>query len=53
LVLENVDEALLGRIREMVAASGDGARVVRTGSPRTTLERLFLESTDEGGKGGN
>jgi len=52
LVLENVDEALLGRIREMVAASGDGARVVRTGSPRTTLERLFLESTDEGGKGG-
>ena len=53
LVLENVDEALLGRIGEMVAASGDGARVVRTGSPRTTLERLFLESTDEGGKGGN
>ena len=53
LVLENVDEALLGRIREMVAARGDGARVVRTGSPRTTLERLFLESTDEGGKGGN
>jgi len=52
LVLENVDEALLGRIREMVAASGDGARVVRTGSPRTTLERLFLESTDEVGKGG-
>jgi ABC-2 type transport system ATP-binding protein len=52
LVLENVDEALLGRIREMVAASGDGARVVRTGSPRTTLERLFLESTDDGGKGG-
>ena len=51
LVLENVDEALLGRIREMVAASGEGARVVRTGSPRTTLERLFLESTDEGGKG--
>jgi ABC-2 type transport system ATP-binding protein len=51
LVLENVDEALLGRIREMVAASGDGARVVRMGSPRTTLERLFLESTDEGGKG--
>jgi ABC-2 type transport system ATP-binding protein len=51
LVLENVDEALLGRIREMVAARGDGARVVRTGSPRTTLERLFLESTDEGGKG--
>jgi ABC-2 type transport system ATP-binding protein len=51
LVLENVDEALLGRIREMVAASGDGARVVRTGSPRTTLERLFLESTDESGKG--
>lgn len=51
LVLENVNEALLGRIREMVAASGDGARVVRMGSPRTTLERLFLESTDEGGKG--
>jgi ABC-2 type transport system ATP-binding protein len=52
LVLENVDEALLERIREMVAANGDGARVVRTGSPRTTLERLFLESPDEGGKGG-
>lgn len=53
LVLENVDEALLGRIREMVAASGEGARVVRTGSPRTTLERLFLESTEESGKEGN
>jgi len=52
LVLEDADEALLERIREMVAASGGGARLVRAGRPRTTLERLFLESTGEVGKGG-
>jgi ABC-2 type transport system ATP-binding protein len=47
LVLENADEGLLGRIRELVEAEGGGARLVRTGRPRTTLEKLFLESTVE------
>lgn len=52
IVLENADAALLARIQEMVAASGGGARLVQSGRPRTTLERLFLESTVEAGKEG-
>lgn len=52
IVLENADAALLARIQEMVAASGGGARLVQSGRPRTTLERLFLESTVEPGKEG-
>jgi ABC-2 type transport system ATP-binding protein len=47
LVLENADAALVDRIGELVAAAGGGAKLVRSGHPRTTLERLFLESTAE------
>jgi len=52
IVLENADPALLARIQDLVTASGGGAKLVHTGRPRTTLERLFLESTVEAGKEG-
>jgi ABC-2 type transport system ATP-binding protein len=52
LVLENADAELLARIHELVAGSAGGARFVKSGRPRTTLERLFLESTADAGKEG-
>lgn len=52
IVLENADAALLVRIQDLVNASGGGAKLVHTGRPRTTLERLFLESTVDAGKEG-
>lgn len=52
IVLENADAALLARIQDLVTASGGGAKLVHTGRPRTTLERLFLESTVDAGKEG-
>jgi ABC-2 type transport system ATP-binding protein len=45
LVLENASPAMLAKLR-MLAAE-EGAQVVHIGQPRTTLERLFLEATDE------
>ncbi len=47
LVLENAPAALVEQVRELAAASG--ATLLRAGHPRTTLERLFLESTAETG----
>lgn len=44
IVIRDADEALLARITELVAAD-PGAELVRTGRPRTTLERLFLKET--------
>jgi ABC-2 type transport system ATP-binding protein len=49
LVIEGADEALLERIRSVVSGHGPGARLVRCGQPRTTLEELFLEVTGGGG----
>jgi ABC-2 type transport system ATP-binding protein len=52
IVLENAPAELLEEIRGRVEAS-PGARVVRMGHPRTTLERLFLRETagEAGGAG--
>jgi ABC-2 type transport system ATP-binding protein len=53
LVIENADEALVAQIQALIEQSGK-AKLLRSGHPRTTLERLFLESTAEpnhGGKG--
>jgi len=47
MVLENASPALLAQIDAMVKAAGNGAKILRSGHPRTTLERLFLEATDE------
>ncbi len=45
LVIENATPELLAQIQGMIGASGR-ARLVRSGHPHTTLERLFLEVTD-------
>lgn len=48
LVLADASPELLEEIRQLVALKGGGARITRSGNPRTTLERLFLEATGEG-----
>jgi ABC-2 type transport system ATP-binding protein len=47
MVLENASPALLAKIDALVKAEGGGTKILRSGHPRTTLERLFLEATDE------
>lgn len=51
LVLENATPELLAEINALIQAGGSGARLLRSGRPRTTLERLFIEATHhEAGK---
>ncbi|MEX1048009.1 MAG: ABC transporter ATP-binding protein [Akkermansiaceae bacterium] len=45
IVLKNASPELIARITALVG--GDGASLVRTGKPRTTLERLFLRETSQ------
>ena len=47
MVLENASPDLLAKINALVKAEGGGTRLLRSGHPRTTLERLFLEATNE------
>jgi ABC-2 type transport system ATP-binding protein len=47
LVLADASPELLAEIRALVEAKGQGAKIIRSGHPRTTLERLFLEATEE------
>jgi ABC-2 type transport system ATP-binding protein len=49
IVLEGVTARQLEQIRALVAESG--AKIVSFGRPRTTLERLFLETTTPAGEG--
>jgi ABC-2 type transport system ATP-binding protein len=44
IVLSNADPALLEDIKKLID-SRDGAELVHTGKPRTTLEHLFLRET--------
>jgi ABC-2 type transport system ATP-binding protein len=44
-VVEGASPQLLGEIEKLVGRSG--ARVTERGSPRSSLEQLFLEATDE------
>lgn len=46
MVLENASPALLAKIDALVKAEGGDTRLLRSGHPRTTLERLFLEATN-------
>jgi ABC-2 type transport system ATP-binding protein len=46
VILKDADPELIGKITALVEVSG--ASLVRTGKPRTTLERLFLRETTEG-----
>ena len=43
IVLEGASEELLSEV--VKRAESEGAKVVRVGNPRTTLERLFLKET--------
>lgn len=45
LVLADASPELLEEIKRLVASS-QGARLLRSGHPKTTLERLFLEATE-------
>lgn len=47
LVLADASPALLAEIKALIETRGAGAKLVRAGHPRTTLERLFLEATEE------
>ncbi len=49
IVLRDASSELIDRIRDLIAAS-PGASLVRTGKPRTTLERLFLREIQEDDK---
>ena len=44
IILRNATPRLLDRIREL-SEEEDGVELIRTGHPRTTLERLFLSET--------
>ncbi len=47
IILKDADAELIGKITALVEAS-QTASLVRTGKPRTTLERLFLRETTGG-----
>ena len=49
IVLKNASPELIARIQDMVGQS-HGTSLVRIGSSRTTLERLFLQETQGGGE---
>lgn len=46
MILQHADEALLSDIQALVARHSK-AEIIRTGKPKTTLERLFLEETGD------
>lgn len=50
MVLENASPALLTKINALIQAEGGDTKLVRSGRPRTTLERLFIEATHESKK---
>lgn len=47
LVLADASPDLIAEIHALVQAHGQGAKVVRSGNPRTTLEKLFLEVAEK------
>ena len=47
LILEDASAELVAKIEALVEADG-GAKLLRSGHPRTTLERLFLRETGSG-----
>lgn len=50
IIIENASPAQLAQLRAIFNETG-GAKVVSVGKPRTTLERLFLETTVQTGEG--
>lgn len=48
VVIRNADAGLISRIEELIGST-EGAQLVQTGKPRTTLERLFLKEIKRDG----
>ena len=51
IILENASPDLLARMTDMITKEAASTTLVSLGKPRTTLERLFLESTVQTGEG--
>lgn len=51
LILQDAPPELLAKIRALVQEAGGKSQVVSEGKPRTTLEKLFLQSTTQTGDG--
>ncbi len=48
LVIENADDGLLESINDLVRQHGSsGAKLVRSGTPRSSLEKLFIDTANE------
>ncbi len=47
MTLENASPELLAKIKRLIETEGGGAKLLSSGHPRTTLERLFLQETEE------
>ena len=48
LIIENASDAMLEELKAVIAkGAASGARLIRAGNPRTTLERLFLEASEK------
>ncbi|MEO5713422.1 MAG: hypothetical protein ABIT37_08025 [Luteolibacter sp.] len=47
IILKDASPELISQIKSLVSGSA-GTSLVRTGKPRTTLERLFLRETTKG-----
>ncbi|WP_038167434.1 ABC transporter ATP-binding protein [Verrucomicrobium sp. BvORR106] len=51
LILQDASPELLARIHALVQESGGKSQLISEGKPRTTLEKLFLQSTTQTGDG--
>ncbi len=51
IILEDATPEQLEQIRALIKGSGSSTKLVSLGKPRTTLERLFLETTVQTGEG--
>ncbi len=51
IILENATPEQLDKIRALISGAGGSTKLVSLGKPRTTLERLFLETTVQTGEG--
>lgn len=47
IILEDAPPDVLRQFEEWLREHGQGARLLRMGNPRTTLERLFLKTTED------
>lgn len=50
MIVEDASPELLAKIDALIKAEGGSTKLVRSGRPRTTLERLFIEATNESKK---